>query len=75
MARIICSIIPHDVGVEARFSFGRDVLGWGQSETTGETVHKEVVVRKFAPARNRILAFDEQALDTRDTETNSEMMK
>jgi hypothetical protein len=48
VARDIFSIIPHGVGVEARFSLGRDDIGWRQSKTTGETVHEKVVVRQFA---------------------------
>jgi len=41
----IFSIIPHGVGVEASFSLGRDVVGWRQSKTTGETLGEKVVVR------------------------------
>ena len=37
VARDIFSNIPHGVGVEARFSLGRDVIGWRQSKTTGKT--------------------------------------
>jgi hypothetical protein len=48
VARDIFSIIPHDVVVEASFSFGRDVIGWRQSKTTGKTIRKQVVVRQFA---------------------------
>jgi hypothetical protein len=44
----IFSIIPHGVGVEASVSLGRDVIGWRQSKTTGETVREKVVVRQFA---------------------------
>jgi len=31
VARDIYSIIPHDVGVEATFSLGRDINGWRHS--------------------------------------------
>jgi hypothetical protein len=48
VAPVIFSIIPHGVGVEARFSLGRDVIGWRQLRTTGETLHEKVVVRKIA---------------------------
>jgi len=44
----IFSIIPHGVGVEASFSLGRDVIGWRQSTTTGETLGEQVVVRQVA---------------------------
>jgi len=48
VARDIFSMIPHGVGVEASFSLGQDVIGWRQSETTGKTLRKKVVVRQFA---------------------------
>jgi hypothetical protein len=44
----IFSIIPHGVRVEASFSLGRDVIGWRQSKTSGETHRAKVVVRQFA---------------------------
>jgi hypothetical protein len=56
VARDIFSIIPHGVGVEASFSLGRDVIGWRQSITTGETLREKVIVRQFAQANNGILA-------------------
>jgi len=75
VARTIFSIIPHGVGVEASFSFGRDVIGWRQSKTTGETLREKVVVRQFARANNRILASTYPELDNANTENNSEMKK
>jgi len=45
VARDIFSIIPHGVGVEASLCLARDVIGWRQSKTTGETLHATVVVR------------------------------
>jgi len=56
VARDIFCIIPHGVGVEASFSLGRDVFGWRQSKTTGETFCEKVVVWQFAGANNGILA-------------------
>jgi hypothetical protein len=47
VARDIFSIIPHGVGVEGSFSLGRDVLGWRQSKTTGETLREKVIIRQF----------------------------
>jgi hypothetical protein len=47
VAHDIFSIIPHGVGVEASLSFGRDVIGWRPSKTTGQTLHERVVVRQF----------------------------
>jgi len=41
VARDIFSIIPQGVGVEASFSFGRDVIGWRRSNTTGESLRKK----------------------------------
>jgi hypothetical protein len=75
MARNIFSIIPHGVGVEARFSLGRDGIGWRQSKTTGETLCKNVIIRQFARANNGILAATDPKLDTMNTENNSEMKK
>jgi len=75
VARDIFSIIPHGVRVEASFSLGRDVIGWRQSKTTGETVRKKVVVRQFARANNGILAGTDPELDTTNTENDSEMKK
>jgi len=75
VARNIFSIIPHGVGVEASFSFGRDVIGWRQSKTTGETLREKVVVRQFARANNLILAGTDPELDATNTENDSEMKK
>jgi len=75
VAHDIFSIIPHGVGVEAIFSLGRDVIGWRQSKTTGETHREKVVVRQFARANNRILAGTDPELDTTNTENNSEIKK
>jgi len=69
----IFSTIPHGVGVEAKFSLGRDLIGWRQSKTTGETLHEKVVVRRFARAINRIFAGDNPVSDTTNTENDSEM--
>jgi hypothetical protein len=75
VARDIFSIIPHGVGVEASFSLGRDVIGWRQSKTTGETLREKVVVRQFARANNGILAGTDPELETMNTENDSEMKK
>jgi len=75
VARDIFSIIPHVVGVEARFSLGWDVIGWRQSKTTGGTLREKVVVREFARANNGILAGTDPELDTANTENDSEMKK
>jgi len=75
VARDIFSFIPHGVGVEASFSLGRDVNGWKQSKTTGETLREEVGIRKFAQANNGILASTDPELNTTNTENNSEMKK
>ena len=75
VAHNIFSIIPHGVGVEASFSLARDVIGWRQSKTIGETLCEEVVVRQFARANNGILAGTDPELDNTNTENNSEMKK
>ena len=48
MARDVFLVIPHSVGVEASFSLGRDIMGWRQCRTAGDTLQKKVVVRQFA---------------------------
>jgi len=73
VARDIFSIIPHGVRVEASFSLGRDVIGWRQSKTTGETLCETVVVRQFARANNGILAGTDPESDTTNTENELEM--
>jgi hypothetical protein len=75
LARAIMAIISHGVGVEASGSLGRDVIGWRQSITTGESLRKTVVVRNFARANNRILADTDPELDNANTENNSEKKK
>jgi hypothetical protein len=75
VARDIFSIIPHGVGVEASFSLGRDVIGWRQSKTTGETLREKVVVRQFAQANNGILAGADAEMDTTNTDNDLEMKK
>jgi hypothetical protein len=61
--------------VEASFSLGRDVIGWRQSKTTGETLRKKVVVRQFARAKHGILAGTDPELNSTNTENNSDMKK
>jgi len=73
VAPFIYSTIPHGVRVEASFALGRDVIGWRHLQTTGKTHRREVVVRKFAQANNRISVADNPLLDTRNTENDSEM--
>ena len=46
--RDIFSIILHGVRVEASFSLDRDVIGWSQCKTKGETLCGKVIVRQFA---------------------------
>jgi hypothetical protein len=41
------SIIPHGVGVEASFSLSKNVIGWSESKTTGETLHKKFIESHF----------------------------
>jgi hypothetical protein len=72
VARDIFSIIPHGVGVEASLSHGRDVIGWGQSKTTGETFRENVIVRQFARANNRLLAGDDAELDPTSADNDME---
>ena len=71
----ILSIIRHGVGVEASFSLGRDVIDWRQLITTGETHPENNILRQFARANDRILAGGDPALDTTNTESDSEKKK
>jgi len=73
VVRDIFSLIPDGVRVEASFSFGRDVIGWRQSKTTGKTLRGKVVVRQFSQANNGILASADPSLDTTKTENNWEI--
>ena len=75
VARDIFSIIPHGVGVEASFSLGRDVIGWRQSKTTGETLREKVVVRQFARANSGLLAGDDPVLHPDSTDNDMEMKR
>jgi len=75
VARDIFSIIPHGVGVEASFSLGRDVIGWRQSKTTGETLREQVEVRQFARANSGSLAGDDPVLDPDSTDNDMEMKR
>ena len=59
--------------MEASFSLGWDVIGWRQSVTTGETLRKKGVERKFTPGNDGILAGDNLAVNSKNTENNSEM--
>ena len=67
------SIIPHGVGVEARFSLVPEVISWRQWKTTGMTLREKVVVRLFASAINGILPGDNPALDMTETENDFKM--
>jgi hypothetical protein len=67
------SIITHSEGVEASFSICRDVSGSMQSKTTGKTVHKKIIVRKFVQDNNGMLIGNDPELCTTNTEIDSEM--
>jgi len=75
VASDILSIIPHGVGVDASFSVGRDVIGWRDSKTTGETLREKVVVRQYARANNGILAADDPVLDRSETDNDLELTR
>ena len=75
VARDIISTIPHGVGVEARYSLGRDVIGWRQSRTTGDTLRNKVIVRQFARPNHRLLAGNDPVLDSSSTDNGMEMKR
>jgi len=59
--------------VEASFSLGRDVIGWQQSKSAGETVRQNVVVRQLAQANNGILVGNNLVSDATNAENDSEI--
>jgi hypothetical protein len=71
----ISSIISHCVRVESRFSFGRDVIGWRESKTTGGTLHKNFIIGQFAKANTESLADVNPLSDTRNTKTTRKSKK
>jgi len=71
----ICTITPHVVRVEATISVGRDVMGWRESNPTGETLRETVGLRQFAQANHGIFVGDNPALDTTNTENHLEVNK
>jgi len=75
VAHDIFSILPHGLGVEARFSVGRDVIWWRQSKPTGETLCKKVIVRQYVWANNGILAGHHPVLDSTEAENDRELKK
>jgi len=75
VARDVFSIIPHGVRVEASFSLARDVIGWRQSKTTGETLREKVVVRQFARANRGLLAGEDPVLDPNSTDNDMELKR
>jgi hypothetical protein len=75
VAHDMCCIITQGVGLETRFSLGRNVIWWRQSKTTGETLRTKVVVRLFARSNHGLLAGDNPDLDRTSTDNDMEMKK
>ena len=71
----IFSIIPHGVRVEASSSLVRDVIGWRQSKTTGETLRENVAVRQFARTNTGLVAGDDPELDPISADNDMEMKR
>ena len=51
------------------------MIGRRQSKTTGETLCENVLVRVFAQTNNGLLAGDDPALDTPNTDNDLEMKR
>ena len=51
------------------------MISWRQSESTGETLREEVVVRQFARANDTILEGNYTAFNTAETKNNLELNK
>jgi hypothetical protein len=75
VARNKLSIIPHGVGLQACFSFGRDVIGWRHSKTTGGTLRETVGVWQSARANSRLMAGDDPILDPNSIDNNMELKR
>jgi len=75
VAHDIFSNTPHGVAVETSFPLGRDDIGWRQSNTTGEKLCENVVVRQFTRASNGLLEGDCPALHTMENENNLQPKK
>jgi hypothetical protein len=51
------------------------VIGWMQTNTTGETILEKVIVKQFAWANNGVLTGDHPALHTTSTDNDMEMKR
>ena len=71
----ICSIISHGVRVQARCSLGQVIISCSQLNTPGKTLRKEVVVRQFAGANNRIFAGSYTAPDSMERKNELDLKR
>jgi len=67
------SIILHGFGVEDNSSVGRYIIEWEQPEPTSETLREKVIQKQCARANHGILASDDPALNSTNTEKDLEM--
>jgi hypothetical protein len=51
------------------------VIGWMQTNTTGETILEKVIVKQIAWANNGVLTGDHPALHTTSTDNDMEMKR
>jgi hypothetical protein len=72
-ARDRFSIISHGIRVEASLSYGRNLIRWRQSKTTGESLCVRVVVMQCGRANSGLLAGDDPLLDPNSTDNNMEL--
>jgi hypothetical protein len=78
LANVACDIffiMPYGVGVEARFSLVRDVIGWRQSKTTGQTLCEKVVGCQFTRSNAGLIAGDIPITHPRDSDNDAEIKK
>jgi hypothetical protein len=61
--------------VDASFSIDRDVIGWRQSKTRGDTIHENVIIWLYAGANHRILVGDDPKSNQTNTDNDSEVKK
>jgi hypothetical protein len=69
------SVLLHHVRLEASLSVGEEFGGWRQSKTTGDTVCERVILWQYAGPIEWILAGNELALDTLNTENDLQMQR
>jgi len=69
------SITRLGVRVEVSFSLGPAVIGWRESEITGQTLREKVSLRQYARVNHSIVVGHSTAFDTTETENDLGLKK